>query len=167
MSAKTYVVDSGNVTRFPKRWIAIDSGNVARVAKRVWFIDSGNVARLIFTGADYLTMVSGTSAGETGYFVSSFGTLTPTVLGDGATVRFLFTTLTTPPMHQLLFQISGYAGTIVSTYLTSLTIDGSTLPVGTSTFSGGGVGGQAEWTWSPSPNLAAGTTYPVIVQRSA
>ena len=166
MSAKTYVVDSGGTTRFLKRVYIVDSGNVTRKVKRIWAVDNTNTARLVFTGADYLTLIAGVTFGETGYTQGGFGSLTPSVLGDGSTVTSLFTTPTTPPQQELFFVITGYPGTVTSSYLTSLTINGATMPATAATFSGGGAGSQAEWTWTPSTALVGGTTYPVVVQRT-
>jgi hypothetical protein len=166
MSARTFVVDSTGTTRFPKRWFAIDSGGVARLGRRVFVLDSGGVARLIFTGADFLTLVSASApvAGSNGYAQGGFGSLTPTVLGDGSTVTTLDASVTTP--FPLNFTITGYPGTIGSAYLKSLTLNGATFLATAASFSGGGAGGSAVWTWASGFHFSVNETVAVTVQRT-
>jgi hypothetical protein len=164
MSTKTYVVDSTDTTRYVKKIFVVDSGSVARKIKRIWMIDSGSVARLVFTGADYLSMVAGTTAGSSGYLGGVFGTLTPHVLGDGATVEEL--TAANAFAHNSIFEITGYPGSITSSYLLSLTVGATTLLATAATFAGGGSGGAASWTWSTGFAINSGSTYAVVVQRT-
>jgi hypothetical protein len=165
MSAKTYIVDSSNTTRFPKRIIVVDSGNVSRVCKRIFVVDAGNVSRLIFTGADYLTLVSGNVSTTNGYVRGTIGSLTPSTLGDGALVQEIAAKSTTP--FTLIFDISGYAGTITSSYLISLTITNTVFLATSAVFTGGSAGGTAQWQWTTGFNLINGDTFSVAVNRSA
>ena len=165
MSAKTYIVDSGGTTRFVKRLFVVDAGNVSRAVKRMFVVDAGNVSRLVYTGADYLTLVSGNVSTTNGYVRGTIGSLTPSTLGDGALVQELAAKSTTP--FTLIFDISGYAGTITSSYLVSVTINTTVFAATAATFSGGGSGSSASWQWSTGFNLINGDTFSVAVERSA
>jgi hypothetical protein len=166
MVARILESDSGGVTRQSKRIPLSDSGGVTRIIKRVLASDSGGVTRLVFTGADLLTLVTAGApvAGSNGYVQSSFGSLTPTILGDGSTVTEIVASVTTP--FALNLTIAGYAGTIGSSYLTSLTLNAATLLATSASFSGGGAGGTAIWTWSPGFHFGNSQTVAVILQRN-
>jgi hypothetical protein len=166
MTARTLIVDSGGTTRQAKRMFIVDSGSVSRLVKRIFVVDSGSVTRLVFTGADLLTLVSATFpvAGSNGYVQSSFGSLTPTILGDGSTVTEIVASVTTP--FALTLAITGYPGTIASTYLTSLTLNAAAFLATSASFSGGGAGGTATWTWSPGFHFTNSETVAVVLQRN-
>jgi hypothetical protein len=165
MSEKTYVVGPDGVTRFPKRICIADSTATTRIVKRIFVSDAGGVSRLIFTGADYLTLIAGQGGGTTGYVSAGFGTLTPAVLGDGATVTEL--AAATAGSHSMTLFVQGYAGTIGSSYLLNITINTSVFPASSATFSGGSSGGAASWMWTTGFNFIDATTYAVAIQRSA
>jgi hypothetical protein len=165
MVAQTYIADSGGATRYPKKIYVSDSGGVSRFVKKIYVSDSGGITRFIFSGADYLSMVAGGVTGVAGYVRGTFGTLTPSVLGDGALVQELAAATATP--HALTFTISGYAGVITSGYLISVLVGVSIFEATAATFTGGSSGGTAQWQWASGPLLSSGTTYPVTVQRSA
>ena len=166
MPARTFVVDSGGTSRFIKRWFAIDSGGVARLAKRVFVFDSGGVARLVFTGADFLTLVTASApvGGSNGYIQGGFGSLTPTTLGDGSTVTEIAASVTSP--FPLNLTIRGYPGTIGSSYLTSLSLNAALFTAASASFSGGTPGGSAVWTWASGFHFSVSETVAVILQRT-
>ena len=166
MPARTFVVDSGGTSRFIKRWFAIDSGGVARLAKRVFVFDSGGVARLVFTGADFLTLITASApvGGSNGYIQGGFGSLTPTTLGDGSTVTEIAASVTSP--FPLNLTIRGYPGTIGSSYLTSLSLNAALFTAASASFSGGTPGGSAVWTWASGFHFGASQTIAVILQRT-
>jgi hypothetical protein len=166
MAARTFIIDSGGNTRFVKRWFAIDSGGVTRLAKRVFVFDSGGTARLVFTGADFLTLVTASApvAGSNGYIQSSFGSLTPTTLGDGSAVTEIAASVT--GAFPLNLTIRGYPGTIVSAYLTSLTLNAAVFLATSATFSGGGAGGSAVWSWASGFHFSTSETVAVVIQRT-
>ena len=166
MVARTLISDSGAVTRQAKRLIIEDSGSVARIVKRLFISDSGAVSRLVFTGADFLTLITAGApvAGSNGYIQGGFGSLTPTTLGDGATVTEIAASVTTP--FALNLTIQGYAGTIASSYLTSLMLNATTFLATSASFAGGGAGGSASWTWNPGFHFTASETVAVVLQRN-
>jgi len=166
MSQFTYVVDSGSTTRKVKKVWVIDSGSTARKIKKIWVIDSGSTARLVFTGADFLTLVTAGApvGGTNGYAQGGFGSLTPNVLGDGATVTAIDASVTNP--FPLNLTITGYVGSITSGYLTSLMLNGTLLLSTSATFSGGSLGGSANWSWNPGFHFLNSATVAVILQRS-
>jgi hypothetical protein len=158
---RTIVVDSSNTSRLVKRLFVVDSGNVSRQVKRMFVVDSGNVSRLVYTGQDDLSLTAGTSAGTSGYAVSGFGSLTPTVLGDGMTVADLYSSNTAP--FPLTFVITGFSSNPGSGYVTSVLINSTTLLGSSASYSY--YGGQVTYTWSSGVRLAAGTVYPVVITR--
>jgi hypothetical protein len=177
MSAKRFMLDSGNVTRrIRKRWI-IDSGGVARLIKKRWVIDAGGVARLTYQYADALSLLAGTNPGVApivGYFLpAGAGSLTPSVLGDGMTVSKLCDTygFSTQP-NQRLLEIQGFTTDPGRNYLFSLLLNGVTvLPANVTSYTftppSPGIPGTADWTWTqPASGLVSGTTYPVVLTRS-
>jgi hypothetical protein len=166
MSSLTYIVDSTSTTRKVKKLFVVDSGSVTRRIKKGWIIDSSSVARLIFTSADFLTLVTAGApvAGSNGYIQSSFGSLTPTTLGDGSTVTELAASVTTP--FPLNLTIRGYPGTITSAYLTSLTLNAATFLATSATFSGGSPGGSAVWNWASGFHFSTSETVAVVLQRT-
>ena len=166
MVARTLISDSGAVVRQAKRLPISDSGGVTRIAKRVFISDSGAVARLVFTGADFLALVAAGApvAGSNGYVQGSFGSLTPSVLGDGTTVIEMAASVTTP--FPLILQITGYPGSITSSYLTSLTLNAAVFLASAATFGGGGGGGSATWSWSSGFHFLNSAHVAVIVQRT-
>lgn len=168
MSARTLIVDAGGTTRQTKRWALVDAGGTTRLAKRVFLVDAGGTSRLIFSGADNLSMVNGTAANAVGYVRSAFGSLTPSILGDGTLVNELTVANSlSPTPHECILLISGYPGTITSVYLTSLQLDGLTpLLASSATFSGGGAGASAQWTWTGVLFLTVGATIPVAITRT-
>lgn len=50
MSVRTFVVDSGSVSRLVTRLFVIDSGGTPRQVIKGWVIDAGGVARLVYSG---------------------------------------------------------------------------------------------------------------------
>jgi hypothetical protein len=166
MSARTLQSDSGGVTRQSKRIPLEDSGGVTRIIKRILASDAGGVTRLVFTGADFLTLVTASApvGGSNGYEQGGFGSLTPTTLGDGSTVTAIAASVTTPFALQL--SITGYPGTITSSYLTSLSLNGNVFLQSSASFSGGGAGGTALWTWNPGFHFSASETVAVVLQRN-
>ena len=166
MTARTLIVDSGGTTRQAKRMFIVDSGSVSRLVKRIFVVDSGSVSRLVFTGADLLTLVTASApvGGSNGYEQGGFGSLTPTTLGDGSTVTAIVASVTTPFALQL--SITGYPGTITSSYLTSLTLNTAVFLQSSASFGGGGAGGTAIWTWNPGFHFSASETVAVVLQRN-
>jgi hypothetical protein len=164
MVARTLISDSGAVIRQAKRILISDSTATVRVVKRLFISDSGAVARLVFTGADFLALIAGSAGGSNGYTQSAFGSLTPSTLGDGSTVTELASAATFP--HNMIFQITGYSGTITSGYLTSLAINASVFLATSASFSGGSSGGSASWTWNPGFGFSNGSSYSITVQRT-
>jgi hypothetical protein len=166
MVARILESDSGGVTRQIKRIAMSDSGGVTRIIKRVLASDSGGVTRLVFTGADFLTLVTAAVpvGGSNGYIHGGFGSLTPTILGDGSTVTEIAASVTTP--FSLILAITGYPGTIASTYLSSLTLDSAAFIATSASFSGGGAGGTATWTWNPGFHFSNNETVAVVLQRN-
>jgi hypothetical protein len=166
MVARTLISDSGGTTRQEKRIAIEDSGSVTRIAKRILASDSGGTSRLVFTGADFLTLISASApvAGSNGYIQSGFGSLTPTTLGDGSTVTEIAASVTTP--FPLNLTIRGYPGTIVSAYLTSLTLNAATFLATSASFSGGGAGASAVWMWASGFHFGASQTVAVVLQRT-
>lgn len=166
MVARTLISDSGAIVRQAKRLIIEDSGSVARVVKRLFISDSGAVARLVFTGADFLTLVTAAApvGGSNGYIQGGFGSLTPTTLGDGSTVTEIAASVTSP--FPLNLTIRGYPGTIGSSYLTSLSLNAALFTAASASFSGGTPGGSAVWTWASGFHFGASQTIAVILQRT-
>jgi hypothetical protein len=105
-----------------------------------------------------------------GYVNGGFGSLTPTTLGDGSTVNELAIGANmSPSPNQLVFQITGYPGTITQSYLTSIAYQSTSVAPGDSnftSFSGGGPGGTAQWIWQFAGIPTVGTTVPVLVIRT-
>ena len=149
----TYMVDSGNVTRKLLDPWAIDSGGVARKLKKIWVIDSTNVARLVFT-SNIFTLSPGASGGTNGYVQGAFGSIAPSnILTDTNVIEELTSGTITHTMILVINQ--GASGpSISSSYLTSLTINGTVWTGASASFSGGGSSGQ--WNWSPGNYLGAG-----------
>ena len=67
MATRTFVVDSGGVSRLIKasRLFVVDTGNVTRNIKRMFAVDSGNVSRLIYQGYDTAQTIN-SGAGDDG-----------------------------------------------------------------------------------------------------
>lgn len=164
MAARTFA----DATHQDKRIFFFDPAGPVRAAKRIFLFDSSATARLIFSGADNLSMVNGTAANAVGYVRSAFGSLTPSILGDGTLVNELTVANSlSPTPHECILLISGYPGTITSVYLTSLQLDGLTpLLASSATFSGGGAGASAQWTWTGVLFLTVGATIPVAITRT-
>lgn len=167
MSAKTYIVDASNVTRRLKKWGVVDAGNVTRMLKKAYYVDASNVTRLIFAAADNLVMVTGGSNNAYGYVNPGFGTLTPSVLGDGKTIIQL--TIGTPT-HVFDLGISGFTSNPGIGYLTSILINTAVSPqtylASAATFVYNASAGIAGWEWTGAGALSFGLTVPVVVTRS-
>jgi len=148
------------------------AGGAVRQGKRIFLFDAGGTARLIFSGADNLSMVvgSGGAGGSNGYINGGFGSLTPNTLGDGSVVQELAVGgRTSASPNQLVFEIRGYPGTIVSGYLRSLSVNGVVSAPGDAnftSFSGGTAGSTAQWIWQNAGIPTSGATIPIIVTRT-
>jgi hypothetical protein len=165
MGAKTFAEAAGAGQRIKKIFVSDPSGPAIRNLKKVYATQVTGPANLVFSAADVLAMVAGGPAdGSTGYAQGGLGSLTPSVLGDGATVLELAASVTTP--FPLIFFIDGYAGTITTNYLTSLTINSTVFLPAAATFGGGGAGASAIWTWSSGFHLISGDAYTITVERS-
>jgi hypothetical protein len=169
MSAKTYAFAAGSAQRIKKVFVS-DSGSVVRRIKKIYASDSGGVTRLVYVSDDELSMLVGNVGNNNGYINGTIGTLTPTVLGDGATVQeLLFSNHSAPVPGNCIFEIDTYPGTITSSYLTSLNVNGNILTPSSPNFtgfSGGSPGGAAQWSWSGAGFPTIGSTIPVIVTRT-
>jgi hypothetical protein len=60
--ARTFVSDSGGVSRLVTRMFVVDSGAISRQVKRQFIVDSGGVSRLVFVAAQVIaTSVNGST----------------------------------------------------------------------------------------------------------
>jgi hypothetical protein len=175
MSARSFIVDSGNTARLAKRLFIIDSGNVARQAKRIFVIDSGNVARLVYvsaiTNSRTLTAAfadDGVLAAYEGYSsvgitTGPFGGIDNATISSGAFGSLTLQTLTIEfiPRSPQTFQdtrldIAGYGSDPGATNgFASFTINGHTLtPADRNSYSFGS--GVATWTFLTDIGLTNG-----------
>jgi hypothetical protein len=164
----TDLSDAGGVTRVTKKVFVSDSGAVVRKIKKIWVSDSGAISRLVYKSQDTLVMITGSVGNTNGYSIGAFGTMTPDTLGDGATVTQLAVSNNSAPTPGiLLFDIDTYPGTITSSYLTSLQVGATTYLPAAATFTGGGIGGSAQWKWTGATVFGGGGgSITVIVIRS-
>lgn len=166
MTARTFP----DGTHKAKRWFAFDSGGIARKGKRVFLFDSGGVARKIFSQEDDLVMIAATNANDFGFASGGFGSVTPNVLGDGATVDQLLLsqhTAANPDTFQL-FLLTIPGGAVAASYLTSISLNGTVLVPSGANFSFSSAAGSASWTWTGQRFLfpGGGATVPVVIIRS-
>lgn len=140
-----------------------DAGGVTRTIKRLFLRDSSGVARLIFSGADFFTIVCGTANNSNGYVNGGIGSIAPNnLLGDGSTLQQLSVSNSHAPVPgNLILSINGNIS--ASNYLTSITIAGTTYLASAATFSGGG-GVSGQWQWSGAGIFSG--TIAVVIQRT-
>jgi hypothetical protein len=129
MSNRTFVVDSGNTSRFVKRLFVVDSGNVSRLVIRAFVVDSGGVTRFIYSGQVFATASPTTeSAGGLAPGVVTTGTTTVTATGGVPGYTYAWTwqsggasiTITSPASASTAFTAfvnhgSSFSGTALCT----------------------------------------------------
>jgi hypothetical protein len=178
MSAKTYIVDSGNTTRRIKKWWVIDSGGVARNLKKVWVIDAGGVARLVFQSASIFTMTASHFSGQGGYVQGVEGSMTPLGGGpDGLMIngnQLIQLDSTFPGGANLILviqQAGGGPAPSTKTYLTSMVLQqagqAAVTFTGASATSFGYSAPQGQWEWSSGFGFPIGTTFTVTLTTTS
>lgn len=165
MPARTFQRDSGGVPRLWKRIFLRDAGGVTRTIKRLFLRDSSGIARLIFSGADFFTIVCGTANNSNGYVNGGIGSISPNnQLGDGSTLQQLSVSNIHAPVPgtQILSINAGPGVNITANYISTLTIGVNVFTPAGATFAGGGVSGQ--WTWTGAGIFSG--TISVVIQRT-
>ncbi len=156
----TLHINDGGVWRAIREVYVNDNGTWRSVLE-VYVNDSGNW-RTVFQRYDEITLTAGTDSLTVGFISGSFGSVSPSTLGDGRAINRIANDASEPRFQ---LHISGFSSDPGADYLEKIEINGLTLQASAASYAFGG--GIAGWDWiGTSASLANGGSYPTKVYRA-